>query len=77
MHDHETFWTLVRDAAHWQFELFVSFVWMLGEGLILWPIVRRVSKILRHHKVDDADIASLKAEVAKLRARIDAMEKGA
>jgi len=37
---HETFWTLLRDPAHWLFELFLM---LLFDGLvagILWPFVR-------------------------------------
>ena len=36
----ETFWTLMHDAAHWEFELFVGFcemiVFDLIFGVILW-----------------------------------------
>lgn len=39
--EHETFWTLLRDSAHWEFELFlmllVDFV-LLG---VAWPFVKR------------------------------------
>jgi hypothetical protein len=42
---HETFWTLLRDSAHWEFELLVGFIEMLVFdviiGLILWPIIKR------------------------------------
>ena len=37
----ETFWTLLRDAAHWEFEIFVTLVF---DGLVLgllWPFIRR------------------------------------
>ena len=36
----ETFWTLLRDPAHWEFELFLMLVF---DGLIvglLWPFAR-------------------------------------
>lgn len=39
--DHETFWTLMRDRAHWEFELFVMVVF---DGLLfglLWPFCRK------------------------------------
>lgn len=71
MDNPETFSTLVRDLAHWEFELFVSLVWMIGEAVILWPIIRAVRVILKHHKVDDADIADLKKQVARLQVQVD------
>jgi hypothetical protein len=44
--EHETFWTLLRDPAHWAFELFVNLVF---DGVLcglLWPWA---SKHMRHH----------------------------
>lgn len=38
---HETFWTLLRDPAHWLFELFVTVIF---DGLVLgvmWPFIKR------------------------------------
>jgi hypothetical protein len=41
----ETFWTLLRDSAHWQFEIFVNVVFdgvVMGlVRLTLWPIIKR------------------------------------
>ncbi len=41
----ETFWTLLHDKAHWEFELFVGFVEMLLFdgliGLLLWPTIKK------------------------------------
>ena len=41
----ETFWTLLHDSAHWEFELFVGFVEMLIfdviVGLLIWPFLRK------------------------------------
>lgn len=37
----ETFWTLLRDSAHWEFEIFLM---LLFDGVIAglcWPFVRR------------------------------------
>ncbi len=46
----ETFWTLLRDSAHWEFELFVGFVEMLifdvFIGFMMWP---HVKKHWKHH----------------------------
>lgn len=43
---HETFWTLLRDSAHWEFELFLM---LLFDGVIFgicWPFLR---KHWKHH----------------------------
>jgi hypothetical protein len=41
----ETFWTLLHDSAHWEFELFVGLVEMLVfdvlVGLVLWPFLQK------------------------------------
>lgn len=42
----ETFWTLLHDAAHWEFEIFLM---ILFDGLLaglIWPFVR---KHWKHH----------------------------
>lgn len=47
---HETFWTLLHDAAHWEFEIFLM---LLFDGLLfglLWPFVR---KHWSHHVARD------------------------
>ena len=50
----ETFWTLMRDLPHWEFELFVSFVEQLVStfiiGMIAWPFIK---KHWNHHKEAD------------------------
>lgn len=46
MCERETFWTLLRDVAHWEFEIFLI---LLIDGLLmglLWPLIR---KHLGHH----------------------------
>lgn len=46
MQPQETFGTLLHNAAHWEFELFVMIVF---DGLVLglvWPFVK---KHIRHH----------------------------
>ena len=54
MTDPETYWTLLHDAAHWEFELFVGLVEMvvfdLIGGLLLWPVIR---KHWKHHLFHD------------------------
>jgi len=46
----ETFWTLLHDAAHWEFELFLMAVFdgLIGAGIVgfCWP---RVKKHWKHH----------------------------
>jgi hypothetical protein len=46
----ETFWTLLHDGAHWEFELFVGLVetviFDVLIGLMLWPFVK---KHWQHH----------------------------
>jgi hypothetical protein len=47
---HETFGSLLRDRAHWEFEIFLQVVF---DGLIvglLWPVLY---KHWRHHIVRD------------------------
>lgn len=47
--EHETFFTLLTDAAHWQFEVFLI---LLVDGLlagIIWPWLKR--KICPNHPV--------------------------
>ena len=55
---HETFWTLLHDAAHWEFEIFLM---LLFDGVIVgvcWPFLR---KHWKHHldrdQIDD-EVAS-------------------
>jgi uncharacterized membrane protein YbhN (UPF0104 family) len=68
----ETFWTLLRDLPHWEFELFVSLVFLVMESLIFWPLVR---KFLHHHKSDDDSIASLREEVRALRLELTTLKE--
>lgn len=55
----ETFWTLLHDSAHWEFELFVGFVEILLfdgiVGLLLWPTI---NKHWKHHLDRDAEIVT-------------------
>ena len=37
----ETFWTLLHDLAHWEFELFLMFVFDVVIGLLAWPFIKR------------------------------------
>lgn len=42
----ETFWTLLHDVAHWEFEIFLM---LLFDGLIVGMFAPYVRKHLRHH----------------------------
>jgi hypothetical protein len=42
----ETFWTLLHDAAHWEFELFLMLVFDGIIGAIAWPFIK---KHWQHH----------------------------
>ena len=37
----ETFWTLLRDRAHWEFELFLMVLFDGVVGALLWPFIKR------------------------------------
>ena len=41
----ETFWTLLHNGPHWEFELFVGFLEMVVMdgliGLLLWPFLKK------------------------------------
>jgi hypothetical protein len=42
----ETFWTLLHDSAHWEFELFLMALFDGVIGCILWPFLK---KHYNHH----------------------------
>lgn len=65
--EHETFWTLFRDPAHWQFEIFLIALFDGIIGVLIWP---RIRKFLRHHKTDDERIEDLEMEIRELKSRI-------
>jgi len=48
--EHETFWTLLKDPAHWMFEIFLIALFDGLLGLIIWP---RLKKFMHHYKQDD------------------------
>lgn len=61
--EHETFWTLLSDPAHWQFELFLIFLFDVVIGLLIWPPLKRW---FRHHHEDDSKLQSLENRVKNL-----------
>jgi hypothetical protein len=38
---HETFWTLLRDKAHWEFEIFLMILFDLIIGGLAWPFLKK------------------------------------
>lgn len=72
--EHETFWTLINNAAHWEFELFLMFIFDVVIGLIIWPLLKKKEM---HHQSDDADIALLQKQVKELQLKLGIVsEKG-
>jgi hypothetical protein len=71
--EHETFWTLLTDLAHWEFELFLIFIFDVLIGLVAWPYLK---KFIRHHKGDDDQIECLQRQVADLQARFGIKDEG-
>ena len=59
----ETFFTLLKDPAHWQFEIFLIILFDLIIGILLWPYFK---KFVLHHKSDDERIAELERKVDEL-----------
>ena len=41
MIEQDTFWTLLHDKAHWEFEIFLMLVFDLILGGLLWPFVKK------------------------------------
>lgn len=59
----ETFWDLLRDPAHWQFELLLMLLFDGLVGALVWP---RVKRRFRHHREDDDRIELLEEAIAVL-----------
>ncbi|MDB5254410.1 MAG: hypothetical protein JWL80_476 [Parcubacteria group bacterium] len=64
--EQETFWTLLRDLPHWEFELFLIFIFDVLIGLIIWPLFQRFTK---HHKDDDDKLEALEKRIEQLEKR--------
>ena len=61
--EHETFLTLLKDPAHWGFELFLVFIFDVVIGVLIWPWIR---KFIIHHKSDDEKLEELEARISRL-----------
>ncbi len=64
----ETFWTLLHNLPHWEFEIFLIIIFDGLIGLVLWPQIR---KFTTHHKSDDERISDLEKEVKELKSKIE------
>ncbi len=65
--EHETFFSLLGNAAHWEFEIFLMFVFDVLIGMVLRQCFKRWT---RHHTSDDAKIDALEQEVKKLKKQL-------
>jgi membrane protein implicated in regulation of membrane protease activity len=63
----ETFIDLLKDPAHWEFEIFLIIIFDVIVGLVVWPFVQ---KALTHHKSDHERLEDLEKEVKSLKERI-------
>ena len=61
--EHETFWTLLTDVAHWEFEIFLMLIFDVVIGILIWP---RVKRWFQHHKDDDEKIEDLEKRIKVL-----------
>ena len=61
--EEETFLTLLTDEAHWQFEIFLIFLFDVLIGLLIWPSIK---KFIIHHKSDDERIDELERRLDEL-----------
>ncbi len=46
----ETFWSLLHDKAHWEFEIFLMVIFDLVLGALVWPFIK---KHWNHHVAHD------------------------
>ena len=60
----ETFFDLLKDPAHWEFEIFLMIVFDVVIGLVIWPFIQ---KALTHHKSDHERLEDLEKELKKMK----------
>lgn len=60
----QEFLHLVKDPAHWYFELMLIIIFDVIIGLLIWPFIQ---KALIHHKSDHERLEDLEREVKHLK----------
>ena len=60
----ESFFDLLKDPAHWEFEIFLMVIFDVLLGAIIWPFIR---KGFIHHKSDHERLEDLERIVASLK----------
>lgn len=68
----ETFWTLLHNVAHWEFEIFLMLLFDVVIGLIIWP---KFSKWVLHHKSDDQKLEELQLQCKKLQIKVNRLSR--
>ena len=63
----ETFFDLLKDPAHWEFEIFLMVVFDVVIGIFVWPYIQ---KALSHHKSDHERLVDLEKEIDSLKEKI-------
>ena len=58
--EHETFWTLIGDSAHWEFEIFLIIIIDGLIGVLIWP---RIKRWFQHHREDDDKLTQLEKRI--------------
>ena len=65
--ERETFWTLLHNLSHWEFEIFLIIIFDGLIGILIWP---QIKKFTKHHKTDDERISGLEKEVKELKSKL-------
>lgn len=65
--EHETFWTLLRDLSHWEFELFLMALFDGFIGVLIWPYIK---KAIKHRQNCDCDTEEQKKLRELIRAEV-------
>jgi len=65
--EQETFVSLLTNAAHWEFELFLMCIFDIFLGMLVFPSFK---KWVLHHKTDDQKIKDLENEISSLREQV-------
>jgi membrane protein implicated in regulation of membrane protease activity len=68
----ETFFSLLKNPAHWEFELFLMFVFDVVLGMLLLPWFRKATN---HHENDDKKIENLEKQVKVIQDLLNAQGK--